>query len=267
MGSQDLELARSFNEDVVERYGRRFVEFLVESIEIPSHPLRALDLACGTGYGTLPILAALPEGSTVVALSDDRFRLKEFHKVLSAQLRRKIFPRKENLQRLPFAKATFDLVWACYPTRLPENIKPILLQALRVLRPGGQLLLCVPLRSSFIELMQALGSTSSTDSSHTIQRMVADTAHLNDADEWSKLLIQCGGTTVRVERTRVEIKVEPPASKDRLITQHLRTMWLGGSGTTEIEPLLDAAIEEPLSVTVHVGCVSAQRGALDESNP
>ncbi len=267
MSSPDLELARSFNADVVERYGRRFVEFLVESLEIPSHPVRALDIACGTGYGTLPIFAALPEGSTVVALSDDRFRLKEFHKVLEPKLRRAIFPRKENLQRLPFAKATFDLVWACYPTHLPTEIKPVLLQALRVLRPGGQLLLCVPLRSSFLELMQALGSAASADSSHTIQRLVADTTHLNDADEWSKLLIQCGGTTVGVERTRLEIEIEPPASKDRLIVQHLRTMWLGGSGSTEIEPLLDAAIAEPLSVTVHVGCVRAQRGALDESNP
>lgn len=266
MSSTDLELARSFNEDVVERYARHFVEFLLESIEIPSHPVRALDLACGTGYGTLPILEALPEGSTVVALSDDRFRLKEFHQVLRPELRRKIFPRKENLERLPFAKSTFDMVWGCYPTGLPEQIKPVLLQGLRVLRPGGQLALCVPLRGSFLELMQALSSAASADSSHTIQRLVADTTHLSDADEWSKLLIQCGGKA-EIETKRLEITVETPASKDRLIAHHLRAMWLGGSGSTEIEPLLDAAIKEPLSVTVHLGCIRAERGALDDSNP
>ena len=104
--SHESELARTFDDVVVDRHARHFVQLLLDTVPDVSGPVRVLDLACGTGYGTLPLLEALPEGSSIVALSDDRFSLKQLHTRLDAGLRRTLFPRKENLERLPFADQT-----------------------------------------------------------------------------------------------------------------------------------------------------------------
>ena len=42
----------------------------------------------------------------------------ELHAKIDDDLRERIFLRKEDPARLPFAPATFDLAWACMPTRL-----------------------------------------------------------------------------------------------------------------------------------------------------
>jgi len=260
--STESELARTFDDEVVERHARHFVSLLQSTLEIPNDKVRALDLTAGTGYATLPILEALPAASQVIAISDDRFRLKELHKKLTSEMRRRVFPRKDTLQRLPFADHAFDIVWACWPTRIPTPVAPILRQALRVLRPGGQIAVVVPLHGSFIELIQALGSSDSSDGEITVQRLVAETPQLDDSGKWTKLLTRCGGIEARAEKSTFEITVEPPASKDRLIARHLLPLWLG-EGTKDVDDLLDRSITETLQVSVRVGCITARRGAVE----
>lgn len=261
MSSTESELARTFNEDVVERYARHFIEHLIATLRIPDDEARLLDLACGTGFGTIPLLDALPESSIIVALSDDRFVLKEFHRVLDGRLRARIFPRKENLSRLPFADATFDLACACLPCRLWEPPQPVLREVFRVLRPGGAFAVCVPLRGSFFELQGAICSSGDGDDQLAMQRVLAQSTRLADADEWLKLISRSGGSDVRLKRSTFKLIIEPPASKDRLIALHLLPLWLSEGEKKSPAEALDTAILEPLKVTVHVGCIAARRAS------
>jgi len=254
------ELARTFNEDVVERYARHFVELLIACLPEPQADIRMLDLACGTGFGTFPMSERLPEGSTVVALSDDRFELKELHRQLTPELRTRIFPHKEAAKRLPFADGVFDLVCACLPNRLWEPLRPVIREALRVVRPGGDFAVCVPLNGSFLELQAALGSSDQDDEQLAMQRMMAEITQLADAEEWVRLVERSGGVDTEVKRASVELEIVPPASKDRLIARHVLPLWLGEKRSEKTDQTLDGAVTEPLKTTIHIGCIVAKRG-------
>lgn len=256
--SIESELAKTFDEDVVDRYGRRFVQLLAGVCGEVSAPVKALDLLCGTGHGTLQLADVLPEGSTVVALSDDRFSLKRFHDKLSPQRRRSIFPRKENLQRLPFADNTLDLVWGCFATQVPQPLRPVLRQATRVLRPGGKLHFAAPLQGSLLELMD-LVSEANRDRELSLPRLLGESGQLVSGEEWTQLLEAVGAKDVRLERSTFKLLIEPPPSKDRLIARHLTGLWLGQTGWKESDQWLDCAVTQPLETTVHVALISATK--------
>ena len=254
--STESELARSFNSDVVERHARPFVELLERTMDWPTEPVRCLDLACGTGYATLPLLGKLAPESTIVAISDDRFALKELHKALDADLRVRVYPRKENPSRLPFAAGVFDLVWGIYPTQPVEPAETVLRRALRVLRPGGQLAIAVPLQGSFLELIQGIGLRDSD----AIQRVIAEATQLDSLDGWQQLLRKCGGVDVRADTATFTLRAEPPLSQDRLLSRHLLPLWLGETANDATDQLLDSTFAEPLDVVVRLGCIHGRRG-------
>ena len=54
--NQKSELARSFDEDVMTRYGQHFVQLLTAHVPHSAKPQQVLDLACGTGYAALAVL-------------------------------------------------------------------------------------------------------------------------------------------------------------------------------------------------------------------
>lgn len=253
--SNESELAKSFNEDVVERHAKHFLGLIAAHIGSRDAPVRALDLMCGTGYATVPLLEKLPPGSSVVALSDDRFSLKQFHQVLTADHRQQIFPRKETLERLPFADETFDLIWGAYPTRMVGNLETLLRHAVRILRPGGQLMLCVPLQGSFLALRQAFGAQETT----SMQRMIAEATQLQTSDAWAQLLESVGLTQVEVDISSHTLEAVPPLSKDRLLARHLVPLWLGGVPSPTTDATLDAVVTDAIQIEVHLGCVAGRR--------
>ncbi len=96
-------------------------------------PLRILDLACGTGLATLHLGRLFPESQVVGAdLSERMIQVME-QKMKSAGLRY-LQTLVCNSDRLPFEDGLFDLV-------LTQNAPPYLEEMVRVLRPGGRLLL------------------------------------------------------------------------------------------------------------------------------
>ncbi len=256
--STELELARSFTDDVVERYARHFVEILCESLTQIAQPVRGLDLACGTGFCTLPVFAALPPGSSIVALSEDRFALKEFHRVLSPEDRTSIFPHKEKVERLPFADKSFDLVFACLPNQIWDKERPVLREAMRVLRPGGKLAIAAPLTGSFLELQSAIGASVAQEEHRAMQRIMAEMTHLVNAESWIKQIGRCGGSEITAEKRIFKLEVGAPPSEDHLVSRHVLPLWFGKSQSDETDAALDAAINEPLETTVRVGCIVAK---------
>ena len=267
MSLTDAELARSFDAEVIPRYGRLFTELAGGALPKHQESLAILDMACATGFALLPLLAAVPKASRVVAISDDRFALKVLHAQLSPELRRHLFVRKEDPRRLPFGNAVFDWAYACWPTRLPENVKQVVRQALRVLRPGGTLTLVAPLENSFIELTTATMAAARASGISDAERVLGERPALLSLDGWEKLVTRSGGIEVRSSKAEVSIPTLPPVSKDPLFAKHVAPLWLG----TQLDdvPGLGDALDRAqagagaLSVSAQIGCIQCTRG-LDE---
>lgn len=253
----------ALSDDPVERYQHHFVHLIQRNLHDYDHPVLALDLACGIGLPTLTLYPTLPEGSRVVALGDDRADLKLFHDQIPKNLRHLIFPRKERRERLPFATDIFDIVWASLPSEQPDPLRGILRQALRVLRPGGQLAIAAPLRATFAELANAISPSLQGHSDNEVfSALLSEPPQLLGSDDWKDNLQKCGAMEIQVIRDTIEMNIPPPVSSQLLFSRYLLPLWLGDDPSMQARALrlLDEAVTDPLAITIHVGCILSRRG-------
>jgi SAM-dependent methyltransferase len=149
-------LAQCYDSDVGPGWDERFVPLLLEAFpdELPAKA-NLLELCCATGRLTEEILERLPAQGRVIAIEDGR-ELMELAKQRVAEVGgRRVFFKKEAPEKITFADATFDGVLAA---GLPPiyDLRKVLAEAARLLKPNGFLLLGVPLQGSFQELFDAL---------------------------------------------------------------------------------------------------------------
>jgi SAM-dependent methyltransferase len=256
-------LLRADSEDPVERYTYHFVQLIERHLSLPDRPLLGLDLACGDGFPTLTLWPQLPEGSRVIAIGDDRAELRLFHEQVAPDLRNVLFPRKERTDRLPFADGVFDTVWAALVRGALDPLKPSLRQALRVLRPGGQLQVAAPLRDTFADLASRLGALlDAKQQGEAFRSLMTDPPDLLDLDAWQEAFGRCGAVRIEAHKDRIAISIDPPLSSDRLFTRHLLPLWLGNDPTLQARALrlLDEHITDPITVEVYLACVTGVRG-------
>jgi malonyl-CoA O-methyltransferase len=101
-------------------------------------PLRVLDLGAGTGLGTLRLKQAFPRAQVLAA---------DAAPAMLAQVRRRSWPWRRlhtlvaDARQLPLADASVDLVFSSLMLQWCQPPDRVLAEALRVLRPGGLLLL------------------------------------------------------------------------------------------------------------------------------
>lgn len=100
---------------------------------LPAAPGRILDLACGTGLATFALREIFPESRIVGADLSERM-VRTLRKKAEASGPRSFYTVVCNSGQLPFKENCFDLV-------LTQNAPPYLEEMLRVLRPGGKLVL------------------------------------------------------------------------------------------------------------------------------
>ena len=103
-------------------------------------PRRILDVATGTGDLAIQLARQIP-GSEVtgIDLSEGMIEVGR-RKVDRASLADRITLRQGDCLQLPFADATFDAVTVAYGVRNFENLEQGYREMLRVLRPGGRLI-------------------------------------------------------------------------------------------------------------------------------
>ena len=103
-----------------------------------------LDVACGTGRGTVGLAQAVGSNGRVDALDLTQAMLdKAQSKLAGLGLSERVHLKQGNARQLPYPEAQFDLVYNGYMFDLIplDGFLPILQEMARVLKPGGQLVL------------------------------------------------------------------------------------------------------------------------------
>jgi demethylmenaquinone methyltransferase / 2-methoxy-6-polyprenyl-1,4-benzoquinol methylase len=105
---------------------------------------RVLDVACGTGRGTVGLAQTVGAEGRVDALDLSEAMLGQARaKLENLGLGRRVHFRSGNARELPYPDVTFDVVYNGYMFDLIplEGLLPILKEFRRVLKPGGKLVL------------------------------------------------------------------------------------------------------------------------------
>jgi demethylmenaquinone methyltransferase/2-methoxy-6-polyprenyl-1,4-benzoquinol methylase len=105
---------------------------------------RVLDVACGTGRGTVGLAQAVGAGGRVDALDLSEAMLDQARtKLEKLGLGSHVHFKQGNARELPYPDQTFDLVYNGYMFDLIplDGFSPILKEMRRVLKPGGKLVL------------------------------------------------------------------------------------------------------------------------------
>ena len=107
----------------------------------PFSPQNILDIATGTGDFAILAAKRLKPKKIIGADISLEMMEKATHKVNQQVLERIISFQREDCMNLTFADNTFDAVTVAYGARNFENLNKGLKEILRVLRPGGHLLM------------------------------------------------------------------------------------------------------------------------------
>jgi demethylmenaquinone methyltransferase/2-methoxy-6-polyprenyl-1,4-benzoquinol methylase len=103
-----------------------------------------LDVACGTGRGTVGLAQAVGAAGRVDALDLSEAMLGQAHaKIEKLGLSARVHFKQGNARELPYPDETSDLVYNGYMFDLIplDSFEPILKEMWRVLKPGGKLVL------------------------------------------------------------------------------------------------------------------------------
>ena len=124
---------------------RRVCQRLLDELDLPE-PTRILDAGCGTGYGARLLRARWP---------DARVTGVDFAPMMLALARRASDDCcAADIEKLPFADASFDLWWSSLAIQWCDAAT-VFAEAARVLRPGGRLTVSTLGPDTFHELRTA----------------------------------------------------------------------------------------------------------------
>lgn len=259
-------LANDFEAAVVPRYAQFFGDMLLRNMQL-QEGADLLDLCCRTGYPTSALLPNLRRGRIVALDSDDSF-LSVAREHLGEEVGRRVFLARSQGDHLAFADRTFTHVLGNLIDRSTSDRGALLLECARVLRSSGQLLLTMPLRGSFQEVIDMLFEVAlKWDLGALRERVEQYERSLPTAQEWQEEAEAMGFEHVGLEEQAFTIGFE---SGDALFADPVvyaaalpEWQWCADAGpAVEILGRVRDAIDTyfrgiPFELTVVAGCLSA----------
>ena len=167
-----------------------------------------LDIACGTGDFSIAIARAMAPGSRVTGLDLSEGMLAVMRAKLAASgLEDRVACVQGDSEALPYADAAFDCVTIAFGIRNFEHRETALREILRVLKPGGKLVileLSVPsnpvirwfYKLYFTGLLPIIGGKISGDKA-AYRYLPASVLNFPGRDEWMATMRACGYAGVR----------------------------------------------------------------------
>ena len=123
--------------DVDKTWRKRAIKQIVET-----RAQQILDIACGTGDFSIEIARKAHPDTKITGLDLSEGMLKVMDgKVASAGLQERIVTMQGNSEKMDFADGSFDRVTIAFGIRNFENRETALKEILRVLKPGGRLVI------------------------------------------------------------------------------------------------------------------------------
>lgn len=183
---------------------RRALKWIVE----PGVRQDILDVACGTGDFSIAIASKVSEGSSVTGLDLSQGMLDVMvGKVRKEGLEGRISCLQGNSEKMPFDDESFDRVTIAFGIRNFENREVALKEILRVLKPGGRLVileLSVPSNKVlrwfyniyFTKILPVIGGKISGDKA-AYRYLPASVLKFPGKKEWMRTMAECGFCDVR----------------------------------------------------------------------
>ncbi len=183
---------------------RRALRWIVDA----QRPQRILDIACGTGDFSLAIARRMHADSRITGLDLSEGMLAVMReKVEAAGLSERISCLQGDCEVMPFADGSFDVATIAFGIRNFEHREAALREILRVLRPGGRLVileLSVPenklLRWGynlyFMHFVPWIGGLVSGDKA-AYRYLPASVQQFPGRREWTATMAHCGYADVR----------------------------------------------------------------------
>ena len=180
----------------------------LREIVVPGRSREILDIACGTGDFSIAIARKLPSGGRVTGLDLSEGMLAVMRrKVEKAGLARTISCMQGDSEAMPFADGSFDVATIAFGIRNFEHREAALQEILRVLRPGGRLVileLSVPENKLlrwcynlyFMHFVPWIGGLVSGDKA-AYKSLPASVQQFPGRREWTATMVRCGYTQVR----------------------------------------------------------------------
>jgi demethylmenaquinone methyltransferase/2-methoxy-6-polyprenyl-1,4-benzoquinol methylase len=180
----------------------------LREIVTPGAPQQILDIACGTGDFSLAISRRMHPGSSVTGLDLSEGMLAVMReKVGKAGLSERIACLQGDSEAMPFGDGSFDVATIAFGIRNFEHREAALREILRVLRPGGRLVileLSVPenrlLRGCynlyFKHFVPWIGGLISGDRA-AYRYLPASVLAFPGRREWTATMARCGWADVR----------------------------------------------------------------------
>ena len=174
----------------------------------PDAPQRILDVACGTGDFSLEMARRMHPGSRLTGLDLSPGMLAVMRGKLEKKgLQDRIETVEGSCERLPWGDATFDRVTIAFGIRNFEDRSAALAEILRVLRPGGKLVileLSVPsipvIRTFYLfyfrHILPRIGGIISGDR-RAYEYLPASVLAFPAPAEWMAFMQECGYGEIR----------------------------------------------------------------------
>ncbi len=190
-------MARVYDDEILPLWSQRFGRMLLRGLDVPPKAM-VLDYGCGTGYPSVEILKRMGDSGRLIAIDPVGALLDVARKKAGNLSGKRIFFRSDSLtSKLSFAEDVYDLVISNVALAKLEEPAEVIKEFARVTRPGGRVIVTLPLAGTFGEFYDIYREVLTKNDRHEVlERLEAHIARNPDAEEVSGWFEDAGLTSL-----------------------------------------------------------------------
>ena len=185
---RDERMARLYDNEILPLWSQRFGRMILRGLQVPEKAL-VLDAGCRSGDLSLSILQQMDAEGRIIAIDPLSPLLDVARKKAGELAGKRIFFRTEPLlTKLSFADNVYDIVVSNLGLQLGDDRQSALQELARVAKPGGQVIITLPLANTFHEFFdiyrEVLIKKKKEEMLVRLERYIAQTPEGEDIASW-----------------------------------------------------------------------------------